>query len=230
MSGSLLEAVIDVLEVTSGPYPGIAAKAQHAVDALCSDEPTWRGGVGPKLVLREDRQSLAEVLGPVIHAYWQQKRQKLGKPISRRFWPATSPTDSNPHCVFRPREKERYSLRKQRKNDVDAFRKLQQLRKDFEDAKALCALVRRRETVRRLRLDAGRGRLRRALDALASSNKIEGLDKDAPFADSDVRRPGGEPNAATGRGGAAAVTRIFRGGRVAATATTRSFSVGTPRS
>ena len=67
---------------------------------------------------------LAVVLGPVIQEYWLKKRQRLGKPILRRFWPATSPTDSNPHCVFRPREKERYSLRKQRKNDVDAFRKL----------------------------------------------------------------------------------------------------------
>ncbi|CAN0454578.1 unnamed protein product, partial [Hapterophycus canaliculatus] len=29
--------------------------------------------------------------------------------------------------VFRPREKERYKLRKHRKNDLDSFRKLQQV-------------------------------------------------------------------------------------------------------
>lgn len=34
--------------------------------------------------------------------------------------------------VFRPREKERYKLRKHRKNDLDSFRKLQQVKKDFE--------------------------------------------------------------------------------------------------
>ena len=66
-----------------------------------------------------------------------KKGRNLGKPLLRRFWPATSPTDSNPHCVFRPREKERYKLRKHRKNDVDAFRKLQQLRRDFETARDL---------------------------------------------------------------------------------------------
>ena len=143
----------------------------------------WRGGVGSKLVLKEPQ--LAAVLGPVIHAYWLQKRQKLGKPLLRRFWPATSPTDSNPHCVFRPREKERYKLRKHRKNDVDAFRKLQQLRRDFETARDLCALARRRETVRRLRGDASRGRLRRALDTLAKQRGVEALPDAFPFADQD---------------------------------------------
>ena len=114
LTGAHLEAVIDTLEVLTGPWPGIVAKGQQAADALKSNEPTWRGGVGSKLVLKEPQ--LAAVLGPVIHAYWLQKRQKLGKPLLRRFWPATSPTDSNPHCVFRPREKERYKLRKHRKN------------------------------------------------------------------------------------------------------------------
>ena len=83
------------------------------------------------------------MLGPVAHQYWLAKRSKLGKPLLRRFWPKTAPTDTNPHCVFRPREKERYKLRKHRKNDVDAFRKLQQLRRDFEAARELCNLVTR---------------------------------------------------------------------------------------
>ena len=48
-----------------------------------------RGGVGSKLVLKEPQ--LAAVFGPVIHAYWLQKRQKLGNLCLRRFWPATSP-------------------------------------------------------------------------------------------------------------------------------------------
>ena len=183
LTGAHLEAVIDTLEVLTGPWPGIVAKGQQAADALKSNEPTWRGGVGSKLVLKEPQ--LAAVLGPVIHAYWLQKRQKLGKPLLRRFWPATSPTDSNPHCVFRPREKERYKLRKHRKNDVDAFRKLQQLRRDFETARDLCALARRRETVRRLRGDASRGRLRRALDTLAKQRGVEALPDTFPFADQD---------------------------------------------
>ncbi|CAN0595283.1 unnamed protein product, partial [Ectocarpus sp. 12 AP-2014] len=39
--------------------------------------------------------------------------------------------------VFRPREKERYKLRKHRKNDLDSFRKLQQVKKDFEKVRVL---------------------------------------------------------------------------------------------
>ena len=90
LTGAHLEAVIDTLEVLTGPWPGIVAKGQQAADALKSNEPTWSGGVGSKLVLKEPQ--LAAVLGPVIHAYWLQKRQKLGEPLLRRFWPATSPT------------------------------------------------------------------------------------------------------------------------------------------
>jgi enhancer of polycomb-like protein len=45
---------------------------------------------------------IAEVWG-----YWVAKRQRLKKPLLRRFWPVTSINDSNPHLVFRPREKER---------------------------------------------------------------------------------------------------------------------------
>ena len=76
-------------------------------------------------------------------------------------------------------------MRKHRKNDVDAFRKLQQLRRDFETARDLCALARRRETVRRLRGDASRGRLRRALDTLAKQRGGEALPDQFPFADQD---------------------------------------------
>ncbi|KUF92787.1 Hematopoietic prostaglandin D synthase [Phytophthora nicotianae] len=55
--------------------------------------------------------------------------------------------------VFRPREKERYKLRKHRKNDLEGFRKLQQLRVDFERVRRLLDLVRRRERAKRLQLD-----------------------------------------------------------------------------
>ena len=88
--------------------------------------------------------------------------------------------------MFRPREKERYKLRKHRKNDVDAFRKLQQLRRDFETARDLCALARRRETVSRLRGDASRGRLQRALDTLSEARGAsKRCQTKFPFADQD---------------------------------------------
>lgn len=58
-----------------------------------------------------------------IHAYWIKKRGALQKPLCRKFWPQTQPSDLNPHHVFRPRDKEPYRLRKNiRKNDIECFR------------------------------------------------------------------------------------------------------------
>ncbi|EEY68738.1 uncharacterized protein PITG_19113 [Phytophthora infestans T30-4] len=88
-----------------------------------------------------------------VYAYWAAKRQQLRRPLLRRFWPQTPLNDTNPHAVFRPREKERYKLRKHRKNDLEGFRKLQQLRVDFERVRRLLDLVRRRERAKRLQLD-----------------------------------------------------------------------------
>ena len=82
-------------------------------------------------------------------------------PLLRRFWPATFPLTRMSPRLFPTEEKERYKLRKHRKNDVDAFRKLQQLRRDFETARDLRTLARRRETVVDCE-EAPRGRLRRA--------------------------------------------------------------------
>jgi enhancer of polycomb-like protein len=84
-----------------------------------------------------------------IYNYWVSKRSKLKRPLLRRFWPLTSSDDTNPHLVFRPREKEKYKLRKKRQNDMDAHRKLLQLKHDFEHLRALLGLVRRREELNR---------------------------------------------------------------------------------
>mmetsp|Transcript_11314 Transcript_11314/g.16621 ORF Transcript_11314/g.16621 Transcript_11314/m.16621 type:complete len:541 (-) Transcript_11314:27-1649(-) len=84
------------------------------------------------------------------YSYWVQKRSKLKRPLLRRFWPVTASDDTNPHLVFRPREKEKYKLRKKRQNDMDAFRKMKKLRKDFEKLRVLMELVKRREKVNRM--------------------------------------------------------------------------------
>jgi enhancer of polycomb-like protein len=82
-----------------------------------------------------------------VYSYWVQKRSKLKKPLMRQFWPVTATNDTNPHLVFRPREKEKYKLRKKRQNDLDAYRKMKQLRSDFDKVRILLDLVRRREIV-----------------------------------------------------------------------------------
>mmetsp|Transcript_36159 Transcript_36159/g.87454 ORF Transcript_36159/g.87454 Transcript_36159/m.87454 type:complete len:514 (+) Transcript_36159:5456-6997(+) len=80
-----------------------------------------------------------------VYNYWVSKRSKLKRPLLRRFWPVTASDDTNPHLVFRPREKEKYKLRKKRQNDMDTYRKMQLLKQDFEHLRELVELVKKRE-------------------------------------------------------------------------------------
>lgn len=89
--------------------------------------------------------SLPDLMIERVYNYWVQKRCKLKKPLLRKYWPVTSIHDTNPHMVFRPRDKEKYKLRKKRQNDMDAFRKMQLLRKDMERLRSILDLVIRRE-------------------------------------------------------------------------------------
>lgn len=89
-----------------------------------------------------------------VYNYWMQKRSKLKRPLLRRFWPLTSTDDTNPHLVFRPREKEKYKLRKKRQNDYEAYRKLKQLRSDFDNLRAILQLIKHRETLARAQVYA----------------------------------------------------------------------------
>lgn len=40
-----------------------------------------------------------------IYMLWKSKRNKLKKAVIRQYWPPTDVNDTNPHHVFRPREK-----------------------------------------------------------------------------------------------------------------------------
>lgn len=88
-----------------------------------------------------------------VYQYWMSKRSKLKRPLLRRFWPVTSTEDTNPHLVFRPREKEKYKLRKKRQNDMDSYRKLQQLKEDFSQIRLMLSMVRQREELNRSLVD-----------------------------------------------------------------------------
>ena len=80
-----------------------------------------------------------------VYQYWVSKRSKLKRPLIRRFWPVTSTDDTNPHLVFRPREKEKYKLRKKRQNDMDAYIKLQKLKHDFAQIRVMLGSIIKRE-------------------------------------------------------------------------------------
>ena len=55
-----------------------------------------------------------------------------------QYWPPTSASDLNPHQVFHQRDKEKRWFRKKRQNDIEAYKKMRQLRMDFERVGTLC--------------------------------------------------------------------------------------------
>ena len=144
LSLDLLEIMLDVMEKATG-FDTIIRNDQ-AEDLIVKKLPQlyhmypMKGKAGTV--------TLKNVISDV-YTYWVQKRSKLKRPLLRRFWPVTSSDDTNPHLVFRPREKEKYKLRKKRQNDIDAFRKMEQLRQDFEQVRMLCELVKQREELNR---------------------------------------------------------------------------------
>lgn len=88
-----------------------------------------------------------------VYQYWVHKRSKLKRPLLRKFWPVTSSDDTNPHLVFRPREKEKYQLRRKRHPDnVLARRKLQALRQELGQLRQVIELVQRREGLQQAHL------------------------------------------------------------------------------
>lgn len=87
-----------------------------------------------------------------VYTYWMQKRSRLKRPLLRKYWPVTSLDDTNPHLVFRPREKEKYKLRKKRQNDIDAYRKMKVLRQDFDSIRQVLILIQKREELSHLHL------------------------------------------------------------------------------
>lgn len=85
-----------------------------------------------------------------IHAYWSVRRARNKRPLLRRFWPVTPAEDQTPTSTFRPREKEKYRLRKKRTNDVESYEKLCMLKRDFDRVKDMLELIKRREELKHL--------------------------------------------------------------------------------
>jgi enhancer of polycomb-like protein len=147
LSLNLLERMLDVLEKKTG-FESIVTyqQAEHLIlQRIPELMEIFPASASHPLV------TIKTVLTDVYN-YWVQKRSKLKRPLLRKFWPVTSTEDTNPHLVFRPREKEKYRLRKKRQNDFDAYQKLQQLRNDFDTLRAVLRLVKHREALQRAQL------------------------------------------------------------------------------
>jgi len=164
-----LEKMIDELEKATGAGEAITLMdAESVLEARLGMQP-----------IGSNKTVIAEVW-----AYWSGKRARLKKPLLRRFWPITSINDSNPHLVFRPREKERYKLRKHRKNDGEAYRRLQLLRRDFGQVEQLLNMVRRREQIKLARLKLQEEMYLQTLAEMCGQARKPKIPKEAVYAGS----------------------------------------------
>lgn len=104
-------------------------KFEHVIGILERTNGTTRDTIPQTVALKAvyeksglDSSTVTKIL-PELYKYWYSKRDKQGKPLNRKFWPPTTAGDTNPHQVFRVRDRERYKLRRQhRRNDMDSFR------------------------------------------------------------------------------------------------------------
>eukprot|EP00523_Entomoneis_sp_CCMP467_P014996 CAMPEP_0168771314 /NCGR_PEP_ID=MMETSP0725-20121227/3375_1 /TAXON_ID=265536 /ORGANISM="Amphiprora sp., Strain CCMP467" /LENGTH=653 /DNA_ID=CAMNT_0008820793 /DNA_START=22 /DNA_END=1984 /DNA_ORIENTATION=- len=166
----LLELMMDILEKETGFESIITTHTAYEVFAqkipqLFSIFPAKQAKHSNSTTTTTAKQIISDV-----YNYWMHKRSKLKRPLFRRFWPVTSTDDTNPHLVFRPREKEKYKLRKKRQNDMDSYHKLQRLRRDFDTVRAVLALIRRREQVARVQLQLHMERHRQDLFELLDTS------------------------------------------------------------
>ncbi|CBZ54339.1 conserved hypothetical protein [Neospora caninum Liverpool] len=99
-------------------------------------------------IAREDlRLKIHPVLVKQVLMYWLEKRQKLGKPLLRHFWPPCSPSDVSPLAVFRPRQvgREKMTLRKQKRVGKDTLLRAERLLEDIKVVERLLRRMRNRD-------------------------------------------------------------------------------------
>jgi len=117
--------------------------------------------------LKEDHALWCEV-----YHYWRFKRTKFGKSLLPCYYPVTSGTDTDPHKVFRPREKERYKLRRSRTSEADNMIKTEFIRNDLENVLRILYLADTREIAKQAALFMQEEMFEQALyEVIDTSNK-----------------------------------------------------------
>ncbi len=155
----MFEHIIDLLEKATALETIITlSQAERMVlakipEILLIFGATAQNGPTQKEQKQEKKDVTVSIVINEVYNYWVNKRSKLRKPLLRKYWPVTASNDTNPHMVFRPREKEKYKLRKKRQNDLESYKKMKQLRIDFTKIRALLQLIQHRESLSKCMLD-----------------------------------------------------------------------------
>ncbi len=75
-----------------------------------------------------------DLLNHVYTNYWMPEKEKRKRPFSRIFWDKHDLEDNDPCHAFRRRIKDRMTLRRKTKMELDCYKKMAQLRKQSVDA------------------------------------------------------------------------------------------------
>lgn len=79
-----------------------------------------------------------------IYAYWKKRRKALGKPLLRMLWANCHHNLPN-YVVFRPKVKEKMTLRKHKKKNLDTIIKMHKLLEDFRRIDKILKKMRQRD-------------------------------------------------------------------------------------
>ena len=96
-----------------------------------------------------DTLQLAHLSTPTvqaIYAHWCSMKNMRGKPLMRHL--AGHNNDTGPFGVFRPRQKEKMNLRRQRRQHKDTSHKMMHVEQDLSKVQHVLDVMRRRDTLR----------------------------------------------------------------------------------
>eukprot|EP00736_Rhodelphis_marinus_P013718 Rmarinus@m.4201 len=96
--------------------------------------------------------SIGKSHAPIVLDYYNEKREKLKRALLRHHRPPPDINDPNPALTFRSREKERQQPQRKtlrRRDDSQSYEKLRRMRHEFERARTLLELIKKRERVKK---------------------------------------------------------------------------------
>jgi enhancer of polycomb-like protein len=148
------------------------AKFEYLIDRF--EKETDKNGDIPSFELVEQLIPFKNQILQIIYNYWIDKRKKFKIPLNYRFLKPPDPDDPSPYKAFRPRTEEKLK-RKYRKNDQTSLVRMKQLRQEMERARMLLEMIKKRERLKKERIQIIKEILEFQLNSnlLNNSNEIK---------------------------------------------------------